>query len=73
MRFMAWQAKLTCGRTFEELARYRGQLVVTLAEQLAMHADTAASHTTLPITMEALQLLDPIPVYRVEVRSTAVS
>ena len=49
----------------------RGQLLVSLAEQLAEHAETAKSRSALDATLTALQCLEPPLIYRVEVRDLA--
>ncbi len=65
------QVKQICGRSVDKLIQNRGQLLVSLAEQLAEHADTADSRGALDATLTALQCLEPPPVYRVEVRNLA--
>lgn len=63
------QVRQICGRSIDKIMQNRGQLLVSLAEQLAEHADTAESRIALDATLTALQCLEPPPVYRVEVRN----
>lgn len=63
------QFRQVCGYSTDKLMQNRGQLLVSLAEQLAEHADTAKSRDALDATLTALQCLEPPPVYRVEVRN----
>ncbi|DBA68218.1 TPA: hypothetical protein ACH3X2_013835 [Trebouxia sp. C0005] len=60
------EVKQICGRSVDKLIQNRGQLLVSLAEQLAEHADTAKSRSALDATLTAVQGLDTPPVYRVE-------
>lgn len=65
------QVRQICGCSIDKAMQNRGQLLVSLAEQLAQHADTAEARGALDATLTALQCLEPTPVYRVEVRSLA--
>ncbi len=65
------QVREMCGCSIDELMQNRGQLLVSLAERLAEHADTAKSRIALDATLIALQCLEPSPVFRVEVRNIA--
>lgn len=71
MLLLLVQVKQICGRSVDKLIQNRGQLLVSLAEQLAEHADTAKSRSALDATLTAVQGLDTPPVYRVEVRNLA--
>ena len=65
------QVRQICGCSVDELMQNRGQLLVSLAEQLAEHADTAEARSALDATLTALQCLEPPPMFRVEVRNLA--
>ena len=65
------QVRQICGRSIDKIMQNRGQLLVSLAEQLAEHADTAESRIALDATLTALQCLEPPPMFRFEVRSLA--
>ncbi len=71
MVLLLMQVKQICGRSTDKLIQNRGQLLVSLAEQLAEHAGTAESRSALDATLTALQCLEPPPVYRIEVRNLA--
>ncbi|DBA77471.1 TPA: hypothetical protein ACH3X1_009295 [Trebouxia sp. C0004] len=60
------EVRQICGHSIDKLIQNRGQLLVSLAEQLAEHADTADSRGALDATLTALQSLELPSVYRVE-------